>query len=85
MKNLHLAVAAIVLSTVSFAGFAAQEVNSRPAGEHRIGVVSSATTSTLDDLQSQLAAKADATGATSYRIIGVSGNDTLHGSAELYK
>lgn len=85
MKNLQLAIAAIVLSTVSFAGFAAQEVNSRPAGEHRIGVVSTTTTTTLDDLQSQLAAKADAADATSYRIIAAGGNDTLHGTAELYK
>jgi len=85
MKNLQLAIAAIVLSTVSFAGFAAQEVTSRPAGEQSIGVVTSSTTTTLDDLQSQLAAKADAANATSYRIIAAGGNDTLRGSAELYK
>ncbi|WP_410013888.1 multiple stress resistance protein BhsA [Sodalis sp. C49] len=85
MKNLTLAIAAIVFSTVSAGAFAAQEVTSRPAGEHSIGVVSSSTTSNLSDLESQLAAKADAANATSYRIIGAGGNDTLRGSAELYK
>lgn len=85
MKNLKLAIAAIVLSTVSMGAFAAQEVTSRPAGEHSIGVVSSSTTSTLTDLESSLAAKAAAADATSYRIIAAGGNDTLRGSAELYK
>ncbi|HEY0208267.1 multiple stress resistance protein BhsA [Acerihabitans sp.] len=85
MKNLTLAIAAIVLSTVSVGTFAAQEVTSRPAGEHSFGVVSSSTTSNLTDLESQLAAKAAAANATSYRIIGAGGNDTMRGSAELYK
>ncbi len=85
MKNLKLAIAAIVLGTVSAGSFAAQEVTSRPAGEHRIGVVSTSTTTTLSDLESQLAAKANAADATSYRIIAAGGNDTLRGSAELYK
>lgn len=85
MKNLTLAIAAIILSTASISSFAAQEVTSQPAGQRSFGVVSATTTSTLTDLQSELAAKATAEGATSYRIIGAGGNDTLRGSAELYK
>ena len=85
MKNLKLAIAAIALSTVSFASLAAQEVDSRPANEQKIGVVSASTTGTLTDLQSQLAAKANEADASSYRIIAAGGNNTLRGSAELYK
>ncbi|MCI4182853.1 DUF1471 domain-containing protein, partial [Dickeya dianthicola] len=40
---------------------------------------------TLDGLQAQLAAKADAAGAKSFQITSVQGDDTLHGNAVLYK
>ncbi|MBT9431140.1 DUF1471 domain-containing protein [Candidatus Sodalis endolongispinus] len=86
MKNIKTLIAAIALGTLSFGSFAAQEVTSTPAGQQRIGVVSATTNSSnLSDLQAQLAAKADAANASSYRIISAGGNDTLSGNAELYK
>ncbi|WP_213993394.1 YdgH/BhsA/McbA-like domain containing protein [Sodalis sp. dw_96] len=85
MKNLKLAIAAIALSTLSFASLAAQEVNSQPANEQSVGMVSATTTGSLNDLQTELAAKAQAADASSYRIVAAGGNNTLRGSAELYK
>ncbi len=85
MKNLKLTIAAVALSTLSFASLAAQEVNSQPANEHSIGIVSATTTGSLTDLETQLAAKAQAADASSYRIVSAGGNNTLRGSAELYK
>ncbi|XBS70721.1 YdgH/BhsA/McbA-like domain containing protein [Acerihabitans sp. KWT182] len=73
------------MSTVSFASLAAQEVASRPADQQPVGMVSATTTGTLTDLQSELAAKAEAADASSYRIVAAGGNNTLRGSAELYK
>lgn len=86
MKNVKLAVAALVLSAMSFTSFAAQEVMSAPAGQQPMGVVTATTNSSnLSDLQAQLAAKAEAANATSYRITAAGGNDTLTGNAQLYK
>lgn len=86
MKNVKFAVAAIALSALSFAAVAAQEVTSGPAGQQRVGVVSASTASgNLSDLQAQLAARADASGATSYQITSTSGQNNLHGTAVIYQ
>ena len=74
MKNVQTLAIAAVLSSLSFASFAAVEVQSTPAGQHKIG-----------SLEDQLAQKAEEMGATSYRITSVTGPNTLHGTAVIYK
>ena len=75
MKTVNTLAIAAVLSSLSFASFAAVEVQSTPA---------SAGTN-LGSLEDQLAQKADEMGATSYRITSVTGPNTLHGTAVIYK
>ncbi len=79
-----LAIAA-VLSSLSFASFAAVEVQSTPAGQHKVGTISASAGTNLGSLEDQLAQKADEMGATSYRITSVTGPNTLHGTAVIYK
>jgi len=85
MKTIAMTFAAIALATASFTTLAATEVQSAPAGQQALGVVSASTTGSLSGLQSELNAKAEQAGASSYRIIGASGNNQLYGTAELYK
>ncbi len=86
MKNLTKAFAVIALTTASFATFAATEVNSIPAGEHKVGVISESVDSgNLDALNDKIAAKAAQEGASSYQIITTVGENNVSGSAELYK
>ncbi len=67
--------AVVALGLVSFGSFAAQEV----------GTVQVSGADTLSAFEAQVAAKAEAAGATSYKIVSVSGNDQLRGTAILYK
>ena len=85
MKNFTMTLAAIALATVSFSTLAATEVQSAPAGQQSIGVVSASSSNDLSSLQNKLNAKANEAGASSYRIIGASGENHLYGTAELYK
>ncbi|MBU9809693.1 DUF1471 domain-containing protein [Rahnella sp. SL6] len=85
MKNIARTIAALTLATASFSTLAATEVQSAPAGEQTIGTVSASSNGNLSTLQSKLNAKATEAGATSYRIIGASGENHLYGTAELYK
>lgn len=85
MKTIAMTFAAIALATASFTTFAASEVQTAPAGQQSIGVVGASTTGSLSDLQSELNTKASQAGASSYRIIGASGNNQLYGTAEIYK
>ncbi|MBU9844274.1 multiple stress resistance protein BhsA [Rahnella ecdela] len=85
MKNIAMTIAAIALATASFTTLAATEVQSAPAGQQSIGVVGASTTGSISGLQSELNAKATQAGASSYRIIGASGNNQLYGTAEMYK
>ena len=73
MKNVQKLALAAVLSSLSFASFAAVEVQSTPAGQHKIGTVSASAGTNLGSLEEQLAQKADEMGATSYRITSVTG------------
>ncbi len=86
MKTTKLTIAALILSTLSFGAFAAQEISSAsaPQGE-KIGVVSASGAYTLSELESELAAKADAAGASSFKITSASGYNLMHGTAEIYK
>jgi len=80
-----MTIAALALATVSFSSMAATLVDSAPANQEKIGVISANSGNDLSSLQRQLNAKANEAGATSYRIIGASGDNYLHGTAELYK
>ncbi|MCA7011153.1 multiple stress resistance protein BhsA [Dickeya dadantii] len=81
MKSIKTVVAAVALATISFGTLAATEVQSVQSRD--LGTVS-ATGRSLDDLQAQLSAKADAAGAKSFRIISAIGDDQIRGVAELY-
>ncbi|WP_213716301.1 multiple stress resistance protein BhsA [Cedecea lapagei] len=85
MKTLTTLFAAAVISSISFASFAAVEVSATPAGQQKVGTISADAGSNLSSLEEQLAAKADAMGAKSFRITSVNGPNTLHGTAVIYK
>lgn len=85
MKNLKIALAAIVLASASFGSFAADLVNSQPADQQKVGVVTVSGASDITTLEAGLAAKADAAGAKSFRIIGAGGSNQLHGTAVIYQ
>jgi len=85
MKNIAMTLAALTLATASFSALAATEVQSAPAGEQTIGTISASSNGNLSTLQSKLNAKATEAGASSYRIIGASGENHMYGTAELYK
>ncbi|AXW85905.1 multiple stress resistance protein BhsA [Lonsdalea britannica] len=82
MKMLNTVIAAVVLSTASFATLAATEVNQ--SQDSSIGSVS-AKARNLSDLQSNLSSAADASGAKSFRIIStMDSSNHIRGVAELY-
>ncbi len=84
MKNIKYAIAAFVLSSVSFAGFAAEQVNVVPVDQHKVGVISAIAGTNLTSLENRLAEKAESAGAKSFRITSTTGNNNLHGTAVLY-
>jgi hypothetical protein len=73
MKSIKLFAVAVALTAVTFGSVAAQ-----------LNTVT-ATSTTLDGLESTFAAKAAAAGATSYKIIEAGGQNQIHGTAILYK
>ena len=85
MKYVKTLFAAAVLSSLSFASFAAVEVQSAPAGQQQVGIIGASAGANLSSVEDQLAQKADEMGAKSFRITSVTGSDTLHGTAVLYK
>ncbi|WP_312153396.1 multiple stress resistance protein BhsA [Lelliottia nimipressuralis] len=85
MKTINNLIAAAVLSSLSFASFAAVEVQSTPADQQKVGTISANAGTNLSSLEDQLAQKADAMGAKSFRITSVTGPNTLHGTAVIYK
>ncbi|VYU62338.1 DUF1471 domain-containing protein [Metakosakonia massiliensis] len=85
MKNVKTLFAAAVLSSLSFASFAAVEVHSAPANQQQAGTIAVTADSNLSSVENQLAQKADEMGAKSFRITSVTGSDKLHGTAVLYK
>ncbi|HDR2890708.1 TPA: DUF1471 domain-containing protein [Enterobacter asburiae] len=75
----------LVMAFISVnAAFAAQEIN-HADGKEKIGVVSTSNAYTLDELSNSLSRKADEQGATSFKILSTTGNNKLHGVAEIYK
>ncbi|XTZ36879.1 multiple stress resistance protein BhsA [Salmonella enterica] len=85
MKNVKALFAAAVLSSLSFASFAAVEVQTAPADQQKIGAIGVSAGPNLASVEDQLAQKAYKMGATSFRITSVSGPGNLHGTAVLYK
>jgi len=85
MKNVKTLIAAVVLSSISFASFAAVEVQATPAGQQKVGTITATAGTNLSSLEDQLAQKAEEMGASSYRITSVTGPNTLHGTAVIYK
>ncbi|WP_338534514.1 multiple stress resistance protein BhsA [Leclercia adecarboxylata] len=85
MKNVKTLIAAAVLSSLSFASFAAVQVQSSPADQQKVGTIAANGGPNLGSLESQLAQKADEMGAKSFRITSVTGPNNLHGTAVIYK
>ena len=86
MKGIKYFAAATVLALTSFASVAAEPVSQQQAQNlTEVGVVSASGVTTLSSLEAKLAAKAEAQGASSYRIVAAGGNNMLHGDAVIYK
>ncbi|CAI1016380.1 multiple stress resistance protein BhsA [Serratia entomophila] len=86
MKSIKYFAAAAAITLTSFATFAAEPVSPQQAGNlTEIGVVSADHATTLSGLEAKLAAKADAQGASGYRIISAGGKNLLSGNAVIYK
>ncbi|MFZ3387294.1 MULTISPECIES: multiple stress resistance protein BhsA [Buttiauxella] len=85
MKNVKTLIAAAVLSSLSFASFAAVEVQATPTGQQKVGTITATAGTNLGSLEDQLAEKAEQMGASSFRITSVTGPNTLHGTAVIYK
>ena len=85
MKNVTTLIAAAVLSSLSFASFAAVEVQAKPTGQQKVGTITATAGTNLGSLEDQLAEKAEQMGASSVRITSVTGPNTLHGTAVIYK
>ncbi len=84
MKTLLIAVLTFTAAMTSSA-FAAQEIN-QPQGLQKIGTVSdSSGASSLADLEAKLQAKAAEAGASAFRITSAGGNNTLSGTADIYR
>ncbi|WP_434774184.1 multiple stress resistance protein BhsA [Pantoea agglomerans] len=85
MKSINMMVVAAVLSGLSFASVAAQQVSSTPLDQQKIGVISATGSTNLLTLEQQLSEKASDAGAKSFRITSTSGSNNLHGTAVLYR
>lgn len=85
MKSINMMVVAAVLSGLSFASVAAQQVSSTPLDQQKIGVISATVSTNLLSLEQQLSEKASDAGAKSFRITSTSGSNNLHGTAVLYR
>ncbi|MFC0228089.1 multiple stress resistance protein BhsA [Serratia aquatilis] len=85
MKTIKFFAAAILLTSASFASIAADQLSNQPAaGAQKIGVVSVSGVNNLSALEAELASKAEAAGASSYRIIAAGGKNKMYGTAEIF-
>ncbi|UXY11453.1 peroxide/acid stress response protein YhcN [Kosakonia sp. ML.JS2a] len=76
-----------LLSALSFGAFAADSINADQAQSRQsLGTVSvGAVASSPMDMRAELNKKAEAQGASAYRIIEARTGDQWHATAELYK
>ncbi|EJL90135.1 DUF1471 domain-containing protein [Pantoea sp. BIGb0393] len=84
MKSIKLTLAAVALSSIAFGSMAADLVNEAPLNQQQVGVISASGSTNLTSLENQLAEKANAAGAKSFRITSTSGNNKLNGTAVIY-
>ncbi|EEH3032705.1 DUF1471 domain-containing protein [Cronobacter sakazakii] len=84
MKSTVLILSALLSLFTINSAFAAQVISS-DAGKVKIGVVSASGASTLDDLVAKLSTQADKQGASSFKVLSATGNNKLHGVAEIYE
>lgn len=83
MKTILLIALFMGFGAVNMA-MASQEIN-HSEGKEKMGVISVSDAYTMDDLVSELARKADQKGATSFKVLSVTGSNKVHGTAEIYK
>ena len=76
-----------VLSMLSFGAFAAQSVDATQAAKLQpAGVITvSGVAAAPSDIRQALSEKADAKGATAYRVIEARNEGNYHATAEIYK
>ncbi|MCS3603182.1 multiple stress resistance protein BhsA [Buttiauxella sp. BIGb0471] len=80
-----LLITTLVMGFISVnAASAAQEIN-HADGKQKMGVVSASNAYTLEELSHTLSRKTDEQGATSFKILSTTGDNRLHGVAEIYK
>ncbi|HDU3681987.1 TPA: DUF1471 domain-containing protein [Klebsiella aerogenes] len=84
MKTLFITTLVMGFISVNAAS-AAQEINHADGKEEKMGVVSASNAYTLDELSDVLSRKADELGTTSFKILSTTGDNRLHGVAEIYK
>ncbi len=85
MKSIKIFAAVLALTSASFAATAADSVTTATGDLQSMGYISASGATNLDSLEAKLAAKAEQAGASSYRIISTTGQNKLHGTAEIYK
>lgn len=76
-----------VLSMLSFGAFAAQSIDATQAAKLQpAGVITvSGVAAAPSDIRRALSEKADAKGATAYRVIEARNDGSFHATAEIYK
>lgn len=84
MKRLIIVISTLASLIFCSSAFAANQVNESQSKE-KIGVVSASGAYSLDDLSDKLQQRAEAEGASSYKIISAGGNNQFFGVAEIYK
>ncbi|MBK4770460.1 MAG: DUF1471 domain-containing protein [Pantoea sp. Morm] len=84
MKNTVLILSTFLSLFSINSAFSAQAISS-DAGKEKIDVVSASGATTLDELVAKLADQADKQDASSFKVISATGNNKLHGVAEIYK
>jgi multiple stress resistance protein BhsA len=80
-----LLITTLVMRFISVnAASAVQEIN-HADGKEKMGVVSASNAYTLDELSDVSSRKADEQGATSFKILSITGDNRLHWVAEIHK
>lgn len=84
MKTTKGIITAMIFGVFSAGALAAVPVES-DSGLQKMGSVSASGATTLSGLHDELAQKAEAAGASSYRIVAAGGENQMHGTAIIYK
>lgn len=75
----------ILLSLFSIDSAFSAQIVPNDIGKEKVGVVSVSDAATLDELLTKLSSQADKQGASSFKILSTTGNNKMHGVAEIYK